>query len=180
MPFLPPNQQRQSTEGSETVSTIIMNVDNVKNSKKDEKRPNDSDRPTRPEAQTTSIWPSWCHCHSLSLASVKSRLVFLPFWYRLTWVVPEKGPLNGSVCVCDYCRSHHILKMLSLPCESDIFMRRSEHRKQAQNTQTAMYVWFSHKIVIKMYFVRIIEVTHINIFTLSRPHNPQNDRLYAR
>jgi len=24
-------------------------------------------------------------------ASVKSRLV-LPFWYRLTWVVPEKGP----------------------------------------------------------------------------------------
>jgi len=24
------------------------------------------------------------------------------FWYRLTWVVPEKGPLNGcvSVCVC--------------------------------------------------------------------------------
>jgi len=35
----------------------------------------------------------------LSLASVKSRLV-LPFWYRLTRVVPEKGPLNGRVCVC--------------------------------------------------------------------------------
>ena len=47
----------------------------------------------------TCIWPSWCHCHSLSLASVKSRLV-LPFWYRLTWVVPDKGPLNGWVCVC--------------------------------------------------------------------------------
>ena len=45
----------------------------------------------------TCIWPSWCHFHSLSLASVKSRLV-LPFWYRLTWVVPEKWPLN--VCVC--------------------------------------------------------------------------------
>ena len=45
----------------------------------------------------TCIWPSWCHCHSLSLASVKSRLV-LPFWYRLTWVVPEKRPLNGCVC----------------------------------------------------------------------------------
>ena len=29
------------------------------------------------------------HCHSLFLASVKSRLV-----------VPEKGPLNGCVCVC--------------------------------------------------------------------------------
>ena len=46
----------------------------------------------------TCIWPSWCHCHSLSVASVKSRLVFL-FWYRLTWVVPEKGPLNVCVCV---------------------------------------------------------------------------------
>jgi len=21
----------------------------------------------------------------------------LPFWYRLTWVVPEKGPLNACV-----------------------------------------------------------------------------------
>jgi len=29
----------------------------------------------------------------------KTRLV-LPLWYRLTWVVPEKGPLNGCVCVC--------------------------------------------------------------------------------
>ena len=39
----------------------------------------------------TCIWPSWCHCHSLSLASVKSKLV-LPFWYWLTWVFPDKGP----------------------------------------------------------------------------------------
>jgi len=46
----------------------------------------------------TCIFSSWCLCHSLSLASVKSRLV-LPFWYRLTWVVLEKGPLNGCVCV---------------------------------------------------------------------------------
>jgi len=30
------------------------------------------------------IQPSWCHCHSLSVASVKSRLV-LPFRYRLNW-----------------------------------------------------------------------------------------------
>ena len=39
------------------------------------------------------------HLMPLSLASVKSRLV-LPFLYRLTWVVPGKGPLNGRVCVC--------------------------------------------------------------------------------
>jgi len=45
------------------------------------------------------IWPSGFHCHSLSLAPVKSRLV-LPFWYRLTRVVPDKKPLNGCVYVC--------------------------------------------------------------------------------
>ena len=50
----------------------------------------------------TCIWPSWCHCHSLSLAPVKSRLV-LPFWYRLTWVVPEKEPLNRCVCLWPTC-----------------------------------------------------------------------------
>jgi len=49
-------------------------------------------------AVQTCIWPSWCHCHSLSLASLKSRLV-LPFWYQLTRVVPDKGPLNGCECV---------------------------------------------------------------------------------
>jgi len=35
------------------------------------------------------------HC----FAPVKSKLV-LPFWYRLTWVVPDRGPLNVCVCVC--------------------------------------------------------------------------------
>ena len=45
----------------------------------------------------TCTWPSWCHCHLLSLASVKSRLV-LPFWYWLNQVVLDKGPLNGCVC----------------------------------------------------------------------------------
>ena len=46
----------------------------------------------------TCIWPSWCHCHSLSLAPVKSRLV-LSFWYRLTWVVSDKRAIK-RVCVC--------------------------------------------------------------------------------
>ena len=46
----------------------------------------------------TCIWPSWCHCHSLSLASVKSRLV-LPFWYQLTRVVPNKGRVCMSCIV---------------------------------------------------------------------------------
>jgi len=40
----------------------------------------------------------------VSLASVKSRSV-LPFWYQLTRVVPEKGPLN----VCAYNMQLHIV-----------------------------------------------------------------------
>jgi len=49
----------------------------------------------------TCIQPSWCHCHSVSLASVKYRLV-VPFWYRITRAVLEKGLLNRYVCVCVY------------------------------------------------------------------------------
>jgi len=47
----------------------------------------------------TCVLSSRCHCHSLSLASVKSRLLF-SFWYQLTRVVPDKGPLNGCYCIC--------------------------------------------------------------------------------
>jgi len=44
----------------------------------------------------TCIWPSWCHCHSLSFASVKSR-----FFYRLTRVVLEKGCVRACMCAPD-------------------------------------------------------------------------------
>ena len=48
------------------------------------------------------ICPSRCHCHSLSVASVKSRLV-LPFRYRLTRVVPAKRAVkHAHVCVYIY------------------------------------------------------------------------------
>jgi len=43
----------------------------------------------------------------LPLAQVKSRLV-LPFWYRLTRVVPDKGLLNVCVCVHGECLQHRI------------------------------------------------------------------------
>jgi len=56
---------------------------------------------------TLTTGSSWCHCHSLSLASVKSRL-FVPFWYQLTQVFPDKGPLNGC---CD------ILQRTSMECQ---------------------------------------------------------------
>ena len=50
----------------------------------------------------TCIWPSWCHCHSLSLASVKSRLVYLSGTGSpgYSW---SRGPLNVCVCTRETC-----------------------------------------------------------------------------
>jgi len=36
----------------------------------------------------------------LTVSCFSNIQIGLPFWYRLTWVVPDKGPLNGCVCVC--------------------------------------------------------------------------------
>ena len=35
----------------------------------------------------------------LTVSCFSKIQIGLPFWYRPTWVVPEKGPLNGCVCV---------------------------------------------------------------------------------
>ena len=110
----------------------------------------------------TSIWPSWCHCHSLSGASVKSRLV-LPFWYQLTWVVPEIG--NGCVCVCvcfnhqyshyrrQYIHSHHSTYMviqgdvsavaLNVSCArfDNDFVHKLPIQSSINNKQTPQTMW---------------------------------------
>ena len=73
----------------------------------------------------TCIWSIWCHCHSLSLASVKSRLVF-PFWYRLTRVVWDKRPLNGT-CVCVLVNCSHMPACVN--------MGQQHGRQQYSNSQ---------------------------------------------
>jgi len=77
----------------------------------------------------TCIWPSWCHCLSLSLASVKSRLV-LPFWYRLTWVVPEKGRLNVWILhtIVLVSQTHYVYIC------AQIIITTSGHRKDGEKT----------------------------------------------
>ena len=65
----------------------------------------------------TRIWPSWCHCHSLSLASVKSRLVLpLPFWYWLTQIVLDTGPSNGCVYATLWTQKHSFNGHQSITC----------------------------------------------------------------
>jgi len=36
----------------------------------------------------------------LTVSCFSKIQIGLPFWYRLTWVVLDKGQLNGCVCVC--------------------------------------------------------------------------------
>ena len=116
MPFLPPNQQHQSNEGKTFTNSsdyVTILTPPPSQSVTDEFLNSvlwrywlggrKGIRPVKnwvvgcsSEVQTC-IRPSWCHCQSLYLASIKSRLI-LPFWYRLTRVVPDKGPFQRCVC----------------------------------------------------------------------------------
>ena len=59
----------------------------------------------------TCIWPSWCHCHSLSLTSVKSRLV-LPLWYRLNLGSPGQRTILHHLVDVMCCYSCHTVRGL--------------------------------------------------------------------
>ena len=70
----------------------------------------------------TCIQPSWCHCHSQSLASIKSRLV-LPFWYRLNPDSPGQRAVK-RVCVCVWGELNvHSVKFASLVLSLAAFLR---------------------------------------------------------
>ena len=47
----------------------------------------------------TCTWPSWCQCHSLSLASIKSRLVLVPVHPGNPGQSPEGHKRGEHVCV---------------------------------------------------------------------------------
>jgi len=56
----------------------------------------------------TCIWPSWCHCQSLSCFS-KIQIGFT-FLVPAHLGSPGKGPLNRCVCVCAF--PPHVLLLL--------------------------------------------------------------------
>jgi len=111
----------------------------------------------------TCIWPSWCHCHSLSLASVESRLV-LPFWYWLTRVVLEKGPLNGRACVCVWERESVHVQMLLATAENLMYITTinyiaywlsqatSATLNQPVTVNNCMSKWVSLKLVLTSFW----------------------------
>ena len=50
----------------------------------------------------------------LTVSCFSKIQIGFPFWYRLTWVVPEKGPLNGCVCIYILLRVHICFSCVSL------------------------------------------------------------------
>ena len=51
----------------------------------------------------------------LTVSCFSKIQIGLPFWYRLTRIFPEKGPLNGCVCVLvNYCQGS-LLRHLAHP-----------------------------------------------------------------
>jgi len=54
------------------------------------------------DLHTAQLMPLIVCCFS------KIQIGFLPFWYWLTRVVPEKWPLNGCVCVCVFLVPAHL------------------------------------------------------------------------
>ena len=89
----------------------------------------------------TCIWPNWCHCHSLSLASVKSRLV-LPFWYQLTRVVPEQRAIK-RVCVCHYKTIYSIISF-SLLYTPNIKWQTSKFYPPIQRAEAVPWLEIKH------------------------------------
>ena len=89
------------------------------------------------------------HCHSLSLAPIKSRLV-LPFWYRLTQVVLEKRPLNGCSIYTKQC---------SIVCVEDFFA--------TVNTDARTMLFHISFIVCIYYWNRMSKIKEFLVFEIS-------------
>jgi len=93
----------------------------------------------------TCTWPSWCHCHSLSLTWVKARLVS-SFWYWLTWVVTSPGQrVVKWVCVCVFtiallnfilCDTMHITNFIIIITSTTTHLNSKQQHKILPNSNT--------------------------------------------
>ena len=54
----------------------------------------------RVHSVTQQTMKDWFDCILCQVGYKKNLVPSVPFWYRLIWVVPDKGSLNGRVCVC--------------------------------------------------------------------------------
>ena len=87
------------------------------------------------------IWPSWCHCHSLSLASVKSTLV-LPFWYRLNRVVLDSDwqwHQLGHMQVCTSLQTDNHASTTQFFTGRMPFLAPNQQRQSTEGTRSSQW-----------------------------------------
>ena len=103
-------------------------------------------------------WPNWCHCHPLSLALVKSRLVYLS-GTGSPRVVPDKGPLNGYCCCC--CSSY---KAEIVACHGkDGTLLLYGKRKKQHHTHIGNFVCGTSVCQMKLLQVRVFSNRFSNL-----------------
>jgi len=78
--------------------------------------------------------------HPACKKTEKSRLV-LPFWYRLTRVVPDEGPLNMCVCVY-FCKFQDLSRTHYFPgCFANLWSSGCEKTETRASTATSKCDW---------------------------------------
>ena len=63
------------------------------------------------------------HRMPLTVSFFSKIQIVLPFWYWLTWVVPDKGPLNVCVCSSCVCDKHFIAVCVVTCCRMGLLER---------------------------------------------------------
>jgi len=86
----------------------------------------------------------------LTVSCFSKVQIGLPFWYWLTWAVPEKGPLNGCVCIIvkrNFCvteqREKASSKSSQLVYKSVIVHTGCLHDYFFDNRQSFSHIWNS-------------------------------------
>ena len=118
------------------------------------------------------LWLACLQCFdAVGWVAVKSRLV-LPFWYRLTRVVLDKGPLNGCVCYASTahpmnCWMNYVFDLSVCVC---VLMYISMWLGRAVSDWLAVDVWFSNgwvKYDVWAYLVvtrQLLSLTEISLY----------------
>jgi len=85
-------------------------------------------------------WPSWCHCHWLSLA-LESRFV-LPFWYRLNRVVP-KGQYMLLLWLMEPVLVHLVTDQIQHVQQPSTMIMKGHHKRRHITDTNYRYCWTS-------------------------------------
>ena len=88
-----------------------------------------------------------CHVSELQLI-FRTCYLCVPFWYWLTWVVLEKGPLNGCVCVLP------VIMMTVILCTTGFVDDVCFYMMGCMQKQWDWKTWFKPYVICLVEFIR--------------------------